>query len=31
MIKHLGLLCGLLSGLLAGWGIFIFERKELAK
>jgi hypothetical protein len=31
MIQHLGLLCGLLSGLLAGWGIFIFQRKELAK
>ncbi|MDB4803912.1 hypothetical protein OAH76_03520 [Verrucomicrobia bacterium] len=31
MLKHLGILCGVLSGLLAGWGIYIFEKKEIAK
>jgi hypothetical protein len=31
MLQQLALLCGLLSGLLAGCGIYIFQRKELGK
>jgi hypothetical protein len=30
-LAHLGLVWGVLCGLLAGWGIYIFQRKELDK
>ena len=31
LLKHLALVSGILSGILAGWGVYLFHRKEVGK